>query len=82
MLKRKSYATKDESPQKQIGFLRRVRQRLNKGESWLTRDIADIVPGGKIDDAVMEELDSGEDGDGVAGKSGPRRADGGALRGG
>ena len=58
MLKRKSYATKDESPQKPAGFLQRVRQRLNKGESWLTRDIADIVPGGKIDDAVMEELET------------------------
>ncbi len=58
MLKRKSYATKDESPQKPTGFLQRVRQRLNKGESWLTRDIADIVPGGKIDDAVMEELET------------------------
>ncbi len=57
MLKRKSYAAGNQ-PQKPAGFLQRVRQRLNKGESWLTRDIADIVPGGKIDDAVMEELET------------------------
>ncbi len=58
MLKRKSYAAKDESRQKPTGFLQRVRQRLNKGDSWLTRDLADFVPGGKIDDAVMEELET------------------------
>ncbi len=58
MLKRKSYAGKDRSPQKPAGFLHRVRQRLNKGDSWLTRDIADFVPGGKIDDEVMEELET------------------------
>ncbi|MFB3064224.1 MAG: signal recognition particle-docking protein FtsY [Gammaproteobacteria bacterium] len=58
MLKRKSYATRDESPQKPEGFLQRVRQRLNKGDSWLTRDLADLFPGGKIDEAVMEELET------------------------
>ena len=58
MLKRKSYAAKDETQQKPTGFLQRVRQRLNKGDSWLTRDLADFVPGGKIDDAVMEELET------------------------
>ena len=58
MLKRKSYAARDESPQKPDGFLQRVRQRLNKGDSWLTRDLADLFPGGKIDEAVMEELET------------------------
>ncbi|MCZ6560657.1 MAG: signal recognition particle-docking protein FtsY [Gammaproteobacteria bacterium] len=58
MPKRKSYAAKDQSPQKPAGFLQRVRQRLNRGDSWLTRDLADFVPGGKIDDEVMEELET------------------------
>ncbi|MCH8930942.1 MAG: signal recognition particle-docking protein FtsY [Proteobacteria bacterium] len=58
MLKRKSYAARDESGQKPAGFLQRVRQRLNKGDSWLTRDLADFVPGGRIDDAVMDELET------------------------
>jgi len=58
MLKRKSYTAKDRSPQKPAGFLQRVRQRLNKGDSWLTRDLADFVPGGKIDDQIIEELET------------------------
>jgi fused signal recognition particle receptor len=58
MLKRKSYAAKDDSRQKPAGFLQRVRQRLNKGDSWLNRDLADFVPGGKIDDEIIEELET------------------------
>ena len=58
MLKRKSYTAKDQSPQKPAGFLQRVRQRLNKGDSWLTRDLADFVPGGKIDEEIIEELET------------------------
>lgn len=40
------------------GFFRRLRTRLNRGESWLTRDLADLVPGGRIDDELIEELES------------------------
>jgi len=42
---------------KQPGFLARLRARLNRGDSWLTYDLANLLPGGKIDDTVLEELE-------------------------
>ncbi len=43
---------------KRPGFFKRLRQRLNKGDSWLTYDLANLVPGGKIDDELLEELET------------------------
>ena len=40
------------------GFIKRLRARLNRGDSWLTYDLANLVPGGKIDEDVLEELES------------------------
>ena len=40
------------------GFVKRLRARLNRGDSWLTYDLANIVPGGAIDDDVIEELET------------------------
>ena len=40
------------------GFITRLRARLNKGDSWLTYDLANLVPGGKIDDSVLDELET------------------------
>jgi len=40
------------------GFISRLRSRLNRGDSWLTYDLARLVPGGKIDEAVLEELEA------------------------
>jgi fused signal recognition particle receptor len=40
------------------GFVKRLRARLNSGNSWLTYDLANLVPGGKIDDDVLDELES------------------------
>ena len=40
------------------GFLTRLRARLNKGDSWLTYDLANLAPGGKIDEDVLEELEA------------------------
>jgi fused signal recognition particle receptor len=40
------------------GFVGRLRARLNRGDSWLTYDLANLVPGGKIDDNVLEELEA------------------------
>ena len=40
------------------GFIKRLRARLNRGDSWLTYDLANLVPGGRIDDEVLEELES------------------------
>ncbi len=40
------------------GFFRRLRERLNRGDSWLTYDLAKLAPGGKIDEDTLEELES------------------------
>ena len=40
------------------GFITRLRARLNKGDSWLTYDLANLAPGGKIDDDVLEDLEA------------------------
>ena len=40
------------------GFIKRLRTRLNRGDSWLTYDLANLAPGGKIDEHVLEELES------------------------
>ena len=38
--------------------MKRLRSRLNSGNSWLTYDLANLIPGGKIDDDVLDELES------------------------
>lgn len=40
------------------GFFKRLRQRLNKGDSWLTRDLSELMPGGRIDEELLEELET------------------------
>ena len=47
-----------EEEAKPAGFFSRLRARLNKGDSWLTMDLADLAPGGKIDEDSLEELES------------------------
>ncbi len=49
---------KKEKPGKKDGFIRRLRARLNRGDSWLTYDLANLAPGGRIDDDTLEELES------------------------
>jgi fused signal recognition particle receptor len=44
----------DERP----GFLRRLRNRLNRGNSWLTYDLSELVRGRQIDAAILEELET------------------------
>jgi len=44
--------------QEEGGFVKRLRARLNRGGSWLSYDLANLVPGGRIDDAVLEELET------------------------
>jgi fused signal recognition particle receptor len=43
---------------KPAGFVKRLRARLNRGDSWLTYDLANLLPAGRIDDAVLEELET------------------------
>ncbi len=44
----------DEKP----GLFERLRRKLNRGTSWLTDGLANLIPGGKIDEAVLEELET------------------------
>jgi len=46
------------APEARPGFLARLRQRLNRGNSWLTYDLADLVKGREIDAAILEELET------------------------
>jgi fused signal recognition particle receptor len=50
--------TAPETPaQHKQGWLARMRAKLNRGDSWLTYDLANLLPGGRIDDAVLDELE-------------------------
>jgi fused signal recognition particle receptor len=40
------------------GFLKRLRARLNQGNSWLTVDLAELVRGRAIDAAILDELEA------------------------
>jgi fused signal recognition particle receptor len=40
------------------GFVKRLRARLNRGDSWLTYDLANLAPGGNIDAGVLEDLEA------------------------
>ena len=50
-------ANKEDAAPRQ-GFIKRLRARLNRGDSWLTYDLANLAPGGKIDEDVLEELET------------------------
>ncbi len=40
------------------GWLARMRAKLNRGNSWLTYDLANLLPGGRIDENVLDELET------------------------
>ncbi len=40
------------------GFFRRLRSRLNRGNSWLTYDLTDLFRGRKIDAEILDELET------------------------
>ena len=46
------------STEERPGFLRRLRQRLNRGDSWLTSDLAELLKGRQIDAAILDELET------------------------
>jgi len=48
---------KKEKPEKREGFIKRLRARINRGDSWLTYDLANLAPGGTIDEDVLDELE-------------------------
>ncbi len=43
---------------KRSGFIKRLRACLNSGDSWLSYDLANLAPGGKIDEDVLEDLEA------------------------
>lgn len=45
------------TPQKS-GLFKRLREKLNRGNSWLTYDLANLLPAGRIDDSVLDELET------------------------
>ena len=49
---------KKEKAEKREGFIKRLRARINRGDNWLTYDLANLAPGGKIDEDVLEELET------------------------
>jgi fused signal recognition particle receptor len=49
---------KKEKPEENTGFIKRLRARINRGDNWLSYDLANLVPGGEIDEDVLEELES------------------------
>jgi fused signal recognition particle receptor len=40
------------------GFIKRLRARLNRGDSWLSYDLANLAPGGRIDEDVLDDLEA------------------------
>jgi fused signal recognition particle receptor len=40
------------------GLFKRLREKLNRGNSWLTYDLANLLPAGRIDDTVLDELET------------------------
>jgi len=51
------FSKKEKSAESQ-SFFKRLRSRLNRGDNWLTYDLANLAPGGDIDEDVLEELES------------------------
>jgi fused signal recognition particle receptor len=58
MFRRKSPDTPAAKPEEKQGFFKRLRAKLNRGNSWLTYDLADLFRGRKIDAQILEELES------------------------
>jgi fused signal recognition particle receptor len=57
MFRRQPTQTTDQPAERQ-GFFKRLRARLNRGNSWLTYDLADLFRGRKIDAQILEELET------------------------
>ena len=39
------------------GFIGRMRRQINRGDSWLTYDLGNLLPGQTIDDAALEDFE-------------------------
>ena len=50
--------TNDTDPSAVRGFFKRLRAKLNQGPAWLTADLAELLPGRKIDAEILDELET------------------------
>jgi fused signal recognition particle receptor len=50
--------TNDTDPARPLGFFKRLRAKLNVGPAWLTADLAELLPGRKIDADILDELET------------------------
>jgi fused signal recognition particle receptor len=50
--------TTEADPPKVRGFFKRLRAKLNQGPAWLTADLADLLPGRKIDAEILDDLET------------------------
>jgi fused signal recognition particle receptor len=48
----------EEKKEEKQGFIKRLSARLNRGNSWLTYDLADLFRGRQIDDEILDELET------------------------
>ena len=46
------------APDERAGFIARLRNRLNRGKSWLSYDLGQLFAGRQIDAAVLDELET------------------------
>jgi len=49
---------KKEQTAERTGFIKRLRARINRGDSWLTYDLASLAPGGTIDEDTLDDLEA------------------------
>ena len=49
---------RQQKPEERQGFFKRLRARLNRGNSWLTYDLTELFRGRKIDAQALEELET------------------------
>jgi fused signal recognition particle receptor len=54
----KSAAKRKSSQLKKPGFFTRMRASLNKGDSWLTYDLRNLLPGETVDQDALDELET------------------------
>jgi fused signal recognition particle receptor len=50
--------TNPADPSAPTGFFARLRAKLNQGDSWLTRDLGELLPGRRIDADMLDELET------------------------
>jgi fused signal recognition particle receptor len=50
--------TNEADTPKARGFFKRLRAKLNQGPAWLTTDLAELLPGRKIDAEILDELET------------------------